>query len=54
MITLNNLETKVFLETKLRNLKRKHAKLAHHPELTDDYFEIGKEIRDVEEQLKLM
>ena len=51
---MNNLESKVFLETKLRNLKRKHAKLAQHPELADDYFEIGKEIADVEEQLKII
>ena len=51
---MNNVETKVFLETKLRNLKRKHAKLAQHPELTEDYFEIGKEINDIEDQLKII
>ena len=51
---MNNLETKVYLETKLRNLKRKHARLAQHPELADDYFEIGKEINDIEDQLKII
>jgi len=54
VITLNTVENKVFLQTKLRNLKRKHAKLANHADLTDDYFEIGKEINDIEDQLKLM
>jgi len=51
---MNNLETKVFLETKLRNLKRKYAKLAQHADLADDYAEIGKEIKDIENQLKLI
>ena len=51
---MNNLETKVFLQTKLRNLKRKHAKLAQHADLTDEYTSIGKEIKDVENQLKLI
>jgi len=51
---MDNLETKVYLETKLRNLKRKHAKLAQHADLTDEYISIGKEIKDVENQLKLI
>ena len=44
-------ERKVYLETKLRNLKRKHAKLAYHADLADEYFSIGKEIEDVEAQI---
>lgn len=51
---MNNLENKVFLQTKLRNLKRKQAKLAQHADLVNEYNEIGKEIADVEEQLKLI
>ena len=51
---MNNAETKVFLETKLRNLKRKHAKLVQHADLTDEYIEIGKEIEYIENELKLM
>lgn len=49
---MNNIETKIFLETRLRNLKRKQSKLASHPELVDEYFEVGKEINDIE--LKLL
>lgn len=51
---MNNVETKIFLQTKLRNLKRKHAKLSNHADLTDEYLEIGKEIKDVENQLELL
>lgn len=51
---MNNLETKVFLETKLRNLRRKHAKLAQHADLTEEYQDIGREIKDIEQQLKLI
>lgn len=47
-------ERKVFLETKLRNLKRKNAKLAQHPELSDEYFEVENEIESIEKELKLM
>lgn len=49
---MNNIETKIFLETRLRNLKRKQSKLASHPELVDEYFEVDKEIKDIE--LKLL
>lgn len=54
MITLNQIETKVFLQTRLRNLKRKNAKLSQHPELTEEYSEINREIKDIEEQLNLL
>ena len=48
---MNNIESKVFLSTKLRNLKRKQAKLAQHPDLTDTYLEIDKEIKSIEYEL---
>jgi hypothetical protein len=51
---LNNIETKIFLETKLRNLKRKNAKLAYHPEFVDEYLEIEKEIKSIEAELAMM
>jgi hypothetical protein len=51
---LNNIETKIFLETKLRNLKRKNAKLAYHPEFADEYLEIEKEIKSIEAELAMM
>lgn len=54
MITLNSVETKVFLETRLRNLKRKNAKLSQYPEFAEQYLENLTEIQDIEDQLKLI
>lgn len=51
---MNNIETKVFLQTKLRNLKRKNAKLSQHPELLKESNEITHEIKDIEKQLSLL
>ena len=48
---MSDKEYKVFLETKLRNLKRKYAKLLQHAELTDDALEIGREIKEIETQI---
>ena len=48
---MNRRERKTYLETKLRNLKRKHAKLAQYPSLSDEYLEIGKEINLIEEEI---
>ena len=44
-------QRKVFLETKLRNLKRRHSKLSKYPDLTEEYFEIGREIQSIEKEL---
>ena len=54
VITLNSVETKVFLETRLRNLKRKNAKLSQYPEFAEQYLENLTEIQDIEDQLKLI
>ena len=51
---MNTNQRKVYLQTKLRNLKRKHSKLAQHAELTDEYFAIGKEINQIEDEINLM
>lgn len=51
---MNNMETKLFLETRLRNLKRKNAKLSQHAEFAEEYLQIETEIQDIEEQLKLI
>ena len=48
---MNEVETKIYLQTKLRNLKRKHAKLSQHAELSEEYLEIGKEIKSIEAQI---
>ena len=54
VIRLNNAETKIFLETRLRNLKRKNAKLSQYAEFTDEYMKINKEIQDIEAQLSAL
>ena len=48
---MDNIESKIYLETKLKNLKRKHARLAQHADLTDEYNNVTQEIKDVEAQL---
>lgn len=47
-------ERKACLSARLRNLKRKNAKLRYHPEFTDEYLEIDKEIKSIEQQLSAM
>lgn len=47
-------ERKVFLQTRLRNLKRKNARIAQHADLAEEYFKIDKEIKSIEEELNLM
>ena len=54
VMTLNNAETKIFLQTRLRNLKRKNAKLSQYPEFAEQYLENLTEIQDIEDQLKLI
>lgn len=48
---MDSAERRVFLQTRLRNLKRKHAKLSQYADFTDEYLEIGKEIRMIENEL---
>ena len=49
---MEQVELKCLLETRLRNLKRRNAKIAQHAELVDQYLENQTEIQDIEEQLK--
>ena len=49
-----NRERKAYLEAKLRNLKRKSAKLSLHAELIDEYHEIDKEIKLIENELSTL
>lgn len=48
---MNEIETMVYLQTKLRNLKRKQAKLSQHAELTPEYYETQKQIHEIEAQI---
>lgn len=49
---MNNKETIVFKQTKLRNLKRKYAKLTQHPDLLDETVTLKTEIDNLEKELQ--
>lgn len=51
---LDEKERKVLLETKIRNLKRRHAKFMQHADLTDEALEVGREIKACEAELKML
>ena len=42
---------KVYLETKLRNLKRKYAKMIQHADLMEECIELKSEIDGLEREL---
>ena len=44
-------QERVFIETKLRNLKRKYSKLIQHSDLTDEAIEVKNEIEVLEDKL---
>lgn len=43
----------VFLETRLRNLKRKYSRVKEHPDLTDTALELHREIETIEDYLAM-
>ena len=49
---MDDKEHKIFLETKLRNLKRKYAKLTKHADLMEEAIELKAEIDGIERELK--
>lgn len=50
---MNDKEYQVFLETKLRNLKRKYSRVKEHPDLTDTALELHREIETIEDYLAM-
>lgn len=48
---MTNDEHKVFLETRLRNLKRKYAKIIQHSDLKEDAIELKCEIDSIKREL---
>ena len=44
-------EREVFLKTKLRNLKRKYAKVTQHPDLGEEAIELKSEIDGIKREL---
>ena len=49
---MNARETKVFKETRLRNLKRKYAKMVQHADLNEEAIELKAEIDGLERELR--
>lgn len=45
---------KVYLETKLRNLKRKQAKIRQHPDLIEEAIDLKAEIDGIERELQTL
>ena len=54
MIIMNDRELRVYLETKLRNLKRSYAKLVNHADMVEECIELKAEIDGIERELKLI
>lgn len=48
---MNDKERKLFLTTKLRNLKRKYAKVIRHSDLIEEAIELKSEIDGIERDL---
>jgi len=51
VIRMDNRERKVLLETKLRNLKRKYARIVQHSSLVQEALELKKEIDEIDTQI---
>ena len=50
-IFMENNQKKIFLQTKLRNLKRKYAKRIQHSDLNEEAIELKAEIDGIEREL---
>ncbi len=48
---MNYNERTVYLQTKLRNLKRKYAKMVQHSDLNEEAIELKAEIDGIEREL---
>jgi len=49
---MNPKERKVFLETRLRNMKRQYSKMSQHADLVEECIELKADIDSVERELK--
>ena len=49
---MNKRERKVFLETKLRNMKRQFSKMSQHSDLIEECIDLKAEIDSLERELK--
>lgn len=51
MMVLSDKEQRVLNKTRLRNLKRKYAKLIQHPDMMEECIELKADIDALEKQL---
>ena len=51
---MSDRKRKAYLKARLRNLKRKYAKMIHHADLIEECIELKADIDAVERELKLM
>lgn len=49
---MNAKQRRVYEETKLRNMKRKYAKMIQHPDLIEDCIDLKADIDALERKLK--
>lgn len=53
-MVLSDKEKKVLMQTRLRNLKRKYAKMIQHADLLEECIELKAEINGIERDLKYL
>ena len=53
-MTLSHKEETVMKQTRLRNLKRKYAKIIQHADLIEEAIELKADIDQLQKELKLM
>ena len=53
-MSLSDKERKTLLQTRLRNLRRKYAKLTEHAELAEEAIETKCDIDSLEREIKAM
>jgi len=51
---MNDKEKKVYLQTRLRNIKRKYAKILQHSEFNEEAIELKAEMDQIEKEIKFM
>ena len=53
-MSLSNKEKKAMLKARLRNMKRKYAKIAQHSEFAEECIDLKAEIDSLEREIKAM
>lgn len=53
-MTLSDKERKTLLKTRLRNMKRKYAKLTEHSDLAEEAIDLKCDIDSLEREIKAM